>query len=243
VVLYETLGPHLPNGAAAAAALWGAAHLCAMSSPASVRRAGFRGEGPLAGEQLFDALLHGRSGIVFTVDEPDESWQRLETRDKRIALAIPELLAELATLASDVVPSVDLEYPFVLSAGERRTSTANTNLRDPAWRKKDDRGALRMSPADAARLGVVDGDTVRIVTRRGEAIAQVEISDTLQAGHATLPNGLGLAYPDANGQPTVVGVAPNELTSSADRDWLAGTPWHKHVRAQIVPMTAPQASL
>ena len=31
----------------------------------------------------------------------------------------------------------------------------------------------------------------------------------------------------------VDGVAPNELTSGTDRDWLAGTPWHKHVRARL----------
>ena len=24
-----------------------------------------------------------------------------------------------------------------------------------------------------------------------------------------------------------------DITSSADRDWLAGTPWHKHVRARV----------
>jgi formate dehydrogenase len=29
------------------------------------------------------------------------------------------------------------------------------------------------------------------------------------------------------------GVAPNELTSGDERDWLAGTPWHKHVRARL----------
>ena len=29
------------------------------------------------------------------------------------------------------------------------------------------------------------------------------------------------------------GVAPNELTSSDDRDCFAGTPHHKHVRATI----------
>jgi hypothetical protein len=29
------------------------------------------------------------------------------------------------------------------------------------------------------------------------------------------------------------GVAPNELTASADRDFLAGTPWHKHVPAPV----------
>jgi formate dehydrogenase len=28
-------------------------------------------------------------------------------------------------------------------------------------------------------------------------------------------------------------VAPNELTSREDRDFLAGTPWHKHVPARV----------
>ena len=239
VALYETLGPTLPHGAQAAAVLWAAAHLCAMSYPESVRRAGFAGEGPLLGEALFEAILHNRSGVVFTVDEPDETWRRIEHCDGRIALAIPELLAELKTLPDELAQAaspIDSEYPFVLSAGERRTSTANTSLRDPAWRKKDSHGALRISPGDAARLGIRDGGLVRITTRRGSATARAEISDTLLQGHASLPNGLGLLYPDENGQPTVSGVAPNELTSASDRDWLAGTPWHKHVRAQLVAL-------
>ena len=33
------------------------------------------------------------------------------------------------------------------------------------------------------------------------------------------------------------GVAPNELTNGADRDWLAGTPWHKSVPARLEPVT------
>jgi len=49
----------------------------------------------------------------------------------------------------------------------------------------------------------------------------------------TLPNGHGLAYPDADGVRRVVGAPPNELTSGDDRDWLALTPWHKHVRARV----------
>ena len=32
------------------------------------------------------------------------------------------------------------------------------------------------------------------------------------------------------------GVAPNELTDSADRDWIAGTPWHKSVPARLEPV-------
>jgi len=33
--------------------------------------------------------------------------------------------------------------------------------------------------------------------------------------------------------PHSTGIAPNELTAAEDRDWIAGTPWHKHVRARI----------
>ena len=82
--------------------------------------------------------------------------------------------------------------------------------------------------ADAAALGLADGDAARVTTRSGSAVATVEVTDTLQAGHASLPNGFGVGEPGDS-----VGVAPNELTSAADRDALAGTPFHKHVPARI----------
>ncbi|MEP7120924.1 MAG: molybdopterin dinucleotide binding domain-containing protein, partial [Byssovorax sp.] len=232
VLLYETLGPTLPDGAASAAVLWGAAHLCAMTYSESVRRAGFTGEVRELGEQLFDAMLTHRSGITFTVDEYEETWKRLDTKDKRVNLAIPELLAELRELASEDPTKRDPEFPFILAAGERRSGTANTIFRDPAWRKKPADAALRLSPSDAARLGIVAGGAARVTTRRGSAVVPVEITDTLQPGHASLPNGLGVTSlgDDAS---AASGVAPNELTASADRDWLAGTPWHKHVPARI----------
>ena len=90
-----------------------------------------------------------------------------------------------------------------------------------------------MSPADATRLGVASGGRVRVTTRRGSALATVAVDECMQAGHVSLPNGLGLSIPDEAGRPIVHGVAPNELTASEDRDRIAGTPWHKHVRARV----------
>jgi anaerobic selenocysteine-containing dehydrogenase len=233
IVLYRTLGLTLPDGAAAAAVLWGAAHRCAMSFPDSVRRAGFTGEGLELGEALFEAILASPSGVTFTVDDYDDSWRRVGTEDGRFHLVIPELLDELATLAEGL-PS-DAEYPFVLSAGERRSFTANTIFRDPSWRKKDPDGALRVNPLDAQRLGVVDGAKVRVTTRRASLVVVAEVSDVMQPGHVSLPNGLGVDYPDDGGT-VAAGVAPNELTAVEDRDWLAGTPWHKHVPARLEPI-------
>ncbi len=231
VVLYRTLGPTLPHGAASAAILWGAAHRCALGFESSVRRAGFTGEGLELGEALFDAIVESPHGVSFTVDEWDDVWPRVITESGRIDVFIPELVEELETLADD--PSITTEqFPLVLSAGERRSFTANTIIRDPSWRKRDGQGALRVSPVDAAAVGLVDGGRALLTTPRGSAQVTVEVSEMMQPGHVSLPNGMGLDEPDADGL-TRTGVAPNELTSAGDRDWIAGTPWHKTVPARL----------
>jgi formate dehydrogenase len=238
IVLYRTLGPTLPDGAASAAILWGAAHRCALANPDGLRRAGFDGDGLLAGEQLFDAILTSPSGVTFTIDEWDDVWRRIGTEDGRVHLVVPELLSELAALGEGMLPpSDDAEFPFVLSAGERRSFTANTIFRDPSWRKRDASGALRVSAADASRLGLDDGAFARLTTRRGAATVTVEVSESMRPGHISLPNGLGLDHVDGDGERVVTGVAPNELTSVADRDPIAGTPWHKSVAARLDPVS------
>jgi anaerobic selenocysteine-containing dehydrogenase len=227
-LLYETLGPSLPDGAAAAAALWGLAHRCALKYPDAVRRAGHAD-----GEALFDAILSGRSGITFTLDDYEDAWAYVAHPDKRIALEIPELLEEIRELSAGPTRYTTDELPLVLSAGERRANTANTIIRDPAWRKRDAGGALRISPADAERLGLHTGGRARIVTAAGSAETLVEITDAMQPGHVSLPNGQGVDYPDEHGEPVLTGVPANELTSLQWRDRRAATPWHKHVPARV----------
>ncbi len=234
VVLYRTLGPTLPDGAASAAAIWGAAHLFCMQNPESARRAGYTGDGFEPGERLFEAIVNGESGVVFAEDDWSATWNKV--RAGKINLPIPELLEELEQLATEPPPGSNPEFPFVLSAGERRAFTANTIFRDPTWRKQDATGALRMSPADAERLGIRSGGRARLTTKRAMVEVDVEISDTMQPGHVSLPNGLGLDYPLDGGPRATAGIAPNELTASEDRDWLAGTPWHKHVAARVEPV-------
>ncbi len=233
VVLYETLGRSLGEGREPAALIWGACQQMVASHADSVRRAGFEGEGPALGDALFRAILDRPEGVVITSDPYEVTFERIHTDEGRIQLVIPELLEELVGLADETPPGTDDTWPFILAAGERRGTTANTIYRDPAWRRKDASGALRISPADADRLGVETGGRVRITTKRGSLETVVEVSDSLRDGHVTLPNGMGLDYPDEKGERRVHGTPPNELTSGEDRDWIAGTPWHKHVRARV----------
>jgi hypothetical protein len=56
----------------------------------------------------------------------------------------------------------------------------------------------------------------------------------MQPGHVSLPNGVsGVDFPEVGGARVASGVAPNDLTHSEDRDWLAGTPWHKSIPARL----------
>ena len=55
----------------------------------------------------------------------------------------------------------------------------------------------------------------------------------MQPGHISLPNGQGLDYTGRDGRMQRRGVPPNELTDSFQRDFLAGTPWHKFVPARL----------
>jgi len=229
-VLYETLGPTLPEGLSGAAALWGLAQKAAMTYPDAVRRAGHAD-----GNALFDAILSSRSGITFTVHEYEEDFALITHADHKIALNMPEMLDEIAALSQAQPHFTTPDFPIVLSAGERRAYTANDIFRDPTWRKRDADGALRVSLEDAEELGLVHGGRARITTAAGSVEAGVEISEAMLPGHASLPNGFGLDFVDDEGQEHVPGVAPNALTSSDWRDAFAGTPWHKHVPARIEP--------
>ena len=237
-VLYDTLGPTLPDGLAGAAALWGLAQKTALTYPDAVRRAGHAD-----GDALFDAILQNRSGVTFTAHEYEHDFELISHSDHKIALAMPEMLDGITALDAAQPGLTSEEFPIVLSAGERRAYTANDIFRDPTWRKRDADGALRVSVEDADTLGLVDGGRARITTAAGSAEAGVEISDTMLPGHAALPNGFGLDFVDGDGQTRVPGVAPNSLTSGDWRDPYAGTPWHKHVPARIEPVavTAPVA--
>ncbi|MCA9599840.1 MAG: molybdopterin-dependent oxidoreductase [Myxococcales bacterium] len=221
-ILYRTLGPALPEDLREGAVLFGLVFAFAMQHSDAMTRAGHAGPA-----ELFQAMLDGETGIVLAVDEWKDVLGRIATPDQKLALALDDMLEEVKKLEAEPA-ALDDAFPFVLSAGERRSFTANTIIRDPSWRKKDAEGALRVSPADASALGVSTGDRLRLTTKRGSTVVAVEVSDTMQPGHVSLPNGLG-----TNATDLVGGIAPNELTAVEDRDPFVGTPWHKNVRARL----------
>ena len=217
VVLYRTLGRVLPARLATAASLWGVCQMYVRRQPDAARRAGFAGGGVRAGNALFEAIVGSPSGVIFAVSDYDDSWKAVRLPEHRINLYLPELMPELQKLASGR-PERQPAYPYVLSAGERRSDTSNTAIRDASWHRKGPFGTLRINPVDAADLGCAEGDWVQLTTARGSTEAAVEITDELQPGHVSLPNGQGIDYRREDGSRDRRGVAVNELTDVKDRD-------------------------
>lgn len=237
VVLYRTLGPTLPQGMESTAVLLGIALLYIQSYPKAAKRAGFGGPLPLAANKLFNAIINSPSGLIFAESSEAESWQAIGMKDHKINLHIPEMLEALHNIG-DSPNTADADFPYILSAGERRTETANTAVRDASWFKKTLFAPLRISPDDADKLGCATGDIVRLSTRRASADVPVEVSEMMQSGHISLPNGTGINYTNADGKTINAGLAPNEFTDQTRRDFLAGTPWHKHIPAKLERVAA-----
>jgi formate dehydrogenase major subunit len=76
----------------------------------------------------------------------------------------------------------DAQYPFQLTTG-RRLEDFNTGVQTAAYRYPRRRGeALDLSPVDAERLGVRNGELVRVRSRRGEVVVPAYVDPSLRPG-------------------------------------------------------------
>lgn len=80
------------------------------------------------------------------------------------------------------VETPDAEYPLVLTTG-RRLESYNTGVQSGSYDSPLHRGeSLDLSPEDARRLGVAEGDPVRVTSRRGSLEVPAHIDRGLRAG-------------------------------------------------------------
>ena len=80
------------------------------------------------------------------------------------------------------VEQPDAEYPFLLTTG-RRLESYNTGVQSSSYTSPLHIGeTLDLSPEDAMRLDLSDGDMVRVTSRRGHLEVPVRLDPSLRAG-------------------------------------------------------------
>ena len=108
------------------------------------------------------------------------------------------------------VEQPDDQFPLVLTTG-RRLESYNTGVQTGRYDSPLHFGeTLDISPEDAARLGVADGDIVAVISRRGQLLAPARLDTALRAGMVFMT----LHFPDD--------AATNRLTIDAS-DPKSGT--------------------
>ncbi len=229
-VLYASLGKALPQKAQAASIIWGTSHFYAKRYAKQVKRAGFSD-----GEELFNFILENDTGVAISTHTFEEMWQLVAYPDQKIRLAIPEMLTELADLSEEKEITNSAEYPFILAAGERRSYNANQIYRNPAWRKNDPEGALRIHPKDLKNLGFQDGEHIACQSAHGSITVCLQSDDSMREGALSLPHGYGMSYWDSETKERKQnGPSLNLLTTADHCDPLAKTPYHKYIPVRLL---------
>jgi len=159
-----------------------------------------------------------------------DNFSLIKTEDKKLALRIEELDERLksATIENEIEKlKMPADMPMILHSGLHHETIANTSLRNPAWNKGREADAMLMNEADAEKLGIENGEKVKIVTKASSAEIQVEVSKYAAQGVVYIRHGRGLIYDGVK-----YGVNVNELVSSKDSDEFF-TPTHRRVPCRI----------
>ena len=84
---------------------------------------------------------------------------------------------------------VDDEYPFWLSTGRVHVHyhTGTMTRVSPSLHAEMPEGSLEMHPEDGSRLGVRQGEKVKVTSRRGEITAKVILTDRVDRGVVFMP--------------------------------------------------------
>lgn len=171
-----------------------------------------------------DKLARAEGGVDLGPLEPCLA-DRLATPDRKIRLAPPVFLADVARLDAAVTEAAARPGALVL-IGRRQLRNNNSWLHNaPKMVSGKARCTLLMNPDDAGRLGLSDGQAVRVRSRVGAVEIPLATDAAMMAGVVSLPHGFGHAHEGARMGTAnqVQGASVNGLTDETFIDALTGT--------------------
>lgn len=184
------------------------------------------------GLSLRRLLEQDRNGVSLEEGLPVGLWSE---RSHPIDLAGPELAGEMLRLAQY---ETDTTYPYRL-IGMREMLSQNTWMHNvPVLMPPGRRHQLHVSPVDAAKLQVNNGDQVEVTSAAGKLKTPVYISDRMTPGNVALPHGWGHAGGGRRAN-AAGGVNSNVLAGKGPRDVeaLAGMSILNGIPVRIHPVS------
>ncbi|ARD45887.1 molybdopterin-dependent oxidoreductase [Colwellia sp. PAMC 21821] len=150
---------------------------------------------------------------------------RIKTADGKVNL-VPQLYVDDLPRLNAVMskPARDYDYPFDL-IGRRLVKSHNTWTQNSARLVKGKNPCtLEVHPDDAIKLGISNGQLLSVSSISGEVLINAVITDDIQQGVVSMPQGWGHNQKDTNMSvaATQPGVSINDLTDVNRVDLLTG---------------------
>ncbi|MGW7647024.1 molybdopterin-dependent oxidoreductase [Streptomyces bobili] len=125
-----------------------------------------------------------------TVDGPDRNPVRYVDEDGSLTFPTPSGRAVFH--ARPHVPPAEMpddDYPFVLNTGrlQHQWHTLTKTAKVAKLNKLDPGPFVEVHPEDAAGLGIADGDSVEVASRRGRAVLPAVVTDRVLPGSCFAP--------------------------------------------------------
>ena len=115
----------------------------------------------------------------------------LRTPSAKIELAPEPIAADVERLRAALDDGAAANGKMVL-IGRRDLRSNNSWMHNlHVLVKGNPRCTAQMNPADAARLGIADGDVTRVTSRVGTIELPAEVTDTVMPGVVSIPHGWG----------------------------------------------------
>ncbi|MFC8425413.1 molybdopterin oxidoreductase family protein [Streptomyces sp. NPDC057236] len=163
--------------------------------------------------------------------------QPLKTRSGKVELLPEPIAADLPRLRAALG-----ERPAgLVLVGRRHLRSNNSWMHNvPALTGGSNRCTLHLHPEDAGRLGVRDGEPVRIKGAGGEVTAPAEVTDAVRPGVVSLPHGWGHDRPGTRTRhaATDPGANVNQLLDGSLLDPLSGNAVLNGVPVEVAPLGA-----
>ncbi len=160
----------------------------------------------------------------------------LRTSTGRIEFAPPQLteaLAAAARVLDDPSPA-----PSMVLVGRRQLRSNNSWMHNlPGLVGGSNACTAQVNPADAERLGVLDGRDVRVSTSTGAIVLPAEVTADVRPGVVCVPHGWGHTRPDVWGPVAREhsGANINEVVGSDSVDALSGTAILAGIPVDVAP--------
>ncbi|MFH8451456.1 molybdopterin oxidoreductase family protein [Streptomyces fungicidicus] len=167
--------------------------------------------------------------------------QPLKTRSGKVELLPAPIAADLPRLRAALH-----ERPAgLVLVGRRHLRSNNSWMHNvPALTGGSNRCTLQLHPEDAERLGVRDGEPVRIKGAGGEVTAPAEVTDAVRRGVVSLPHGWGHDRPGTRTRHAAAdpGANVNQLLDGSLLDPLSGNAVLNGVPVEVAPLTPDGAA-